>query len=142
MDAGGLVADDIVVGLIEEAVQRPECRIGFVLDGFPRTLPQAQKLDEMLEKRGASIDNVLDFNVPESILVSTPSGHCERFSAPSVSGSVGQHGSCLALHAAKKQLCAALACAILTASWQVSIFTKAVSLSMHGASWLQQALHG
>ena len=65
-----MVADDIVVGLIEEAVQRPECRIGFVLDGFPRTLPQAEKLDEMLQKRGAHIDNVLNFNVPEEILVS------------------------------------------------------------------------
>ena len=69
MQSGGLVADDIVVGLIEEAVQRPECRIGFVLDGFPRTLPQAQKLDEMLHKRGAEIHNVLEFNVPEEILV-------------------------------------------------------------------------
>lgn len=74
MQAGGLVADDIVVGLIEEAVQRPECRIGFVLDGFPRTLPQAQKLDEMLHKRGASIDNVLNFSVPEEILVERVTG--------------------------------------------------------------------
>lgn len=89
MQAGGLVADDIVVGLIEEAVQRPECRIGFVLDGFPRTLPQAQKLDEMLHKRGASIDNVLNFSVPEEILV--------RASYPTCASV--QESPCLELHA-------------------------------------------
>jgi adenylate kinase len=42
MDAGALVSDDIVVGLIGEAVKKPECRVGFILDGFPRTVPQVQ----------------------------------------------------------------------------------------------------
>ncbi|KAK9807236.1 hypothetical protein WJX73_000611 [Symbiochloris irregularis] len=74
MQSGGLVADDIVVGLIEEASQRPECRIGFILDGFPRTLTQAEKLDDMLTKRGGGIDAVLDFSVPESILVERVTG--------------------------------------------------------------------
>ena len=72
MEAGALVSDDIVVGLIEEATQRPECQKGFILDGFPRTVTQAEKLDEMLSRRRQAIDKVLNFMVPDSVLVSTP----------------------------------------------------------------------
>ena len=71
MDAGGLVSDDIVVGLISENIKKPECRVGFILDGFPRTIGQAQKLDEMLSHNGNAIDKVLDFEVPDATLVST-----------------------------------------------------------------------
>eukprot|EP00899_Mesostigma_viride_P003351 jgi/Mesvir1/13016/Mv06016-RA.1 len=74
MERGALVSDDLVVGIIEEAVQKPECRQGFILDGFPRTATQAEKLDEMLAKKGQHIDKVLNFNVPESLLVERVTG--------------------------------------------------------------------
>ncbi|KAK4781936.1 hypothetical protein SAY86_016038 [Trapa natans] len=68
MDKGELVSDDLVVGIIDEAMKKPACQKGFILDGFPRTLVQAQKLDEMLEKQGLKVDKVLNFAIDDVIL--------------------------------------------------------------------------
>ncbi|KAE9467538.1 hypothetical protein C3L33_00552, partial [Rhododendron williamsianum] len=65
---GELVSDDLVVGIIDEALKKPSCQKGFILDGFPRTVVQAQKLDEMLEKRGAKVDKVLNFAIDDAVL--------------------------------------------------------------------------
>jgi adenylate kinase len=63
MDSGGLVPDDVVIGLVEERLARPDAAPGFVLDGFPRTAGQAQALDAMLKRRGQSLDRVVFLDV-------------------------------------------------------------------------------
>lgn len=68
MKAGGLVSDDIVVGIIRERIQEADCKHGFILDGFPRTLKQAQALDVMLAKEGAVVTKVVELQVPDSVL--------------------------------------------------------------------------
>ena len=70
MEAGGLVSDDIVVGIIKENIHAPECKNGFILDGFPRTVGQAKTLDEMLvsEKVGTN-GAVIEFKIPDELLV-------------------------------------------------------------------------
>jgi adenylate kinase len=69
MAAGALVPDDVVISLIEERTQADDCKRGFLLDGFPRTVPQAEALDRMLEKRGLKLDHVVAIDVPEELLV-------------------------------------------------------------------------
>ncbi|CAN4087960.1 unnamed protein product [Withania somnifera] len=68
MDKGELVSDDLVVGIIDEALKKPSCQKGFILDGFPRTVVQAEKLDVMLQNRGTKVDKVLNFAIDDSIL--------------------------------------------------------------------------
>jgi len=96
MESGALVTDDLVVGIIADAVKSPECRNGFILDGFPRTIVQAAKLDEMLAKTGNKIDKVLNFEVPDEILVERVTGrwihatsgrsYHTKFAPPKVAG--------------------------------------------------------
>ena len=69
MDAGELVPDDVILGIVREALDRPEAADGFVLDGFPRTLPQARGLAAILEERGEALDRVIYLEVPEDELV-------------------------------------------------------------------------
>jgi len=74
MDAGKLVPDVIVNGIVDEALASPMCAKGFLLDGFPRTVAQATALDEMLKRRGRQIDHVILLEVPTEVLVERLSG--------------------------------------------------------------------
>lgn len=69
MDRGELVSDEIVIGLIDEASKQPECEKGLLLDGFPRTAVQAEKLDQMLSTKGRKVDRAIEFKVNDDILV-------------------------------------------------------------------------
>ena len=69
MDRGELVPDELVIGLIENASKEPECGRGLLLDGFPRTAAQAEKLDGMLKSKGSSIHKAIEFKVNDDILI-------------------------------------------------------------------------
>ena len=74
MDAGHLVSDDIIIDMIAERIAQPDCARGFILDGFPRTVPQAEALDAMLAERGQKLDHVILMEVDEAALVDRLSG--------------------------------------------------------------------
>jgi len=74
MATGGLVSDEIVIGLVEERLARPDAAKGFVLDGFPRTIPQAEALDKLLRKLGRSLKHVVLLEVPDSLIVERITG--------------------------------------------------------------------
>lgn len=70
IDAGKLVPDEVVIGIIDERLKQDDCKNGFILDGFPRTIPQAEALDEM----GVRIDKVIDIEVPDEKIAARLSG--------------------------------------------------------------------
>jgi adenylate kinase len=70
MDAGQLVPDDVVIGIIKDRLEQKDCENGFILDGFPRTIPQAQALEDM----GVAIDKVIDIEVPDEKITARMSG--------------------------------------------------------------------
>lgn len=77
MTGGGFVSDDIVIGIIADRIDQPDCANGFILDGFPRNLKQAVALDELLRSKGKAIDRVIEIHGEERALVERISG---RFS--------------------------------------------------------------
>ena len=74
MNAGKLVPDDVMIGIVEERLKKADCSKGFVLDGFPRTIPQAEALEKVLRKLGCELDRVISLEVPEDVLVERISG--------------------------------------------------------------------
>ncbi len=92
MDSGALVGDDIIIGLVKERLQQPDCAQGFLFDGFPRTLPQA----EAMKTAGVKLDHVLEIDVPFEAIIERMSGRRShtasgrtyhiRFNPPKVAG--------------------------------------------------------
>lgn len=75
MDQGGLVSDEIMVNMIkDELANNPACKHGFILDGFPRTIPQAEKLDQMLAERGTPLESAVELQVDDELLVARITG--------------------------------------------------------------------
>lgn len=69
MAGGGLVPDDVVVGIVSDRIDQADAKRGFILDGFPRTVPQAEALDRMLAEKGLKLDAVIELKVDEDILI-------------------------------------------------------------------------
>ncbi len=88
MDSGGLVPDDVVIKIISERIDHNDCKKGFILDGFPRTINQAEALDEMLVKKNIFIDRVIEFKVNDIELIKRISG---RFSCLSCGANFNDH---------------------------------------------------
>src|SRR5699024_10403224 len=74
MDEGQLVPDEVTTGIVEERLSKADCEKGFLLDGFPRTIPQAESLDEITTKLGKTIDHVIHVDVPQEKLVARLTG--------------------------------------------------------------------
>ncbi|GAV23810.1 adenylate kinase [Carboxydothermus pertinax] len=69
MDKGELVPDEVVIAMVEERISEPDCEKGFLLDGFPRTIPQAEVLDKKLAEMGITLDGVINIEVPRDELI-------------------------------------------------------------------------
>ncbi len=83
MDAGELVPDTVVIGMVRERLAEPDCADGFILDGFPRTVPQAEELAKILKAAGTRLDRVINFQVPHEEILKRLSGRrsCPRCQA-------------------------------------------------------------
>ena len=102
MDQGALVPDEVTIGIVRERLSKPDCDKGFLLDGFPRTVPQAKALDELLSDMGRSIEHVLNIQVDQDELVARLTGRriCKecgtsyhlQFNPPEVEGKCDKDG--------------------------------------------------
>ncbi|MDP4127094.1 MAG: adenylate kinase [Bacillota bacterium] len=102
MDAGGLVPDEVTIGIVAERLAQPDCAKGFLLDGFPRTLAQGSALGDILDRLGMKLDGVLNIEVDEKVLIPRLTGRrvCRKcgasyhmvFNPPKQEGVCGQCG--------------------------------------------------
>ncbi|WP_088187405.1 adenylate kinase [Desulfosporosinus sp. FKA] len=102
MDAGGLVPDEVTIGIVAERLAQPDCAEGFLLDGFPRTLAQGNALNEILDSLGMKLDGVINIEVAEDVLIPRLTGRrvCRKcgasyhmvFNPPQQEGVCGQCG--------------------------------------------------
>ncbi len=74
MEAGDLVPDSVVIGIIRDRIQEPDAQAGYLLDGFPRTVAQAEALDQLLDELGSGLDRVIDLAVPDEDLIARLTG--------------------------------------------------------------------
>ncbi|MAU41570.1 MAG: adenylate kinase [Kordiimonas sp.] len=74
MESGGLVPDEVVIGIISERIDQPDCKDGFILDGFPRTSAQAEALDKMLEEKSLKLNAVIEMKVEDEVLADRVAG--------------------------------------------------------------------
>lgn len=96
MEAGQLVSDEIVIGIISDRIRQPDAKKGFILDGFPRTVAQAEALDAMLGEQGIAIDAAIEVQVPDALIVERitgrftcgkcGAGYHDKFQRPKIDG--------------------------------------------------------
>jgi adenylate kinase len=78
MEAGQLMPDDLMIRIISDRIDQPDCANGFILDGFPRTVPQAEALDGLLDRKGLKLDHVIELKVDDAALVSRIRGRASE----------------------------------------------------------------
>jgi adenylate kinase len=103
MAAGKLMPDELMIEMIADRISKPDCATGFILDGFPRTVPQAEALDRMLEEKGLKLDHVIEMKVDDAALVERITGrytcakcgrgYHDKFEKPRVDGVCDNCGS-------------------------------------------------
>jgi len=103
MAAGKLMPDELMIEMIADRISKPDCATGFILDGFPRTVPQAEALDRMLEQKGLKLDHVIEMKVDDTALVERITGrytcakcgrgYHDKFETPKVEGVCDNCGS-------------------------------------------------